>query len=682
MKILGALQMNIKLLEDWVAQKKKPDITAAIDIEAETVSCYVCGKRMRVQKTITRKITTLQHNSFNTYERVLECPAKCKYPSGLYVTHRATETNRLAPIGSNYGYDLEIYVGMERFVEHRQRDEIQKALKEKYSISISSGEISVLANRFLAHIEELHKNSSVEIRSALLSDGGYPLHIDCTTEGGKGTLLVIYAGWRNWVLGSWKIPTEAAATIEPCILEVSQAFGEPLAVMRDLGQPIACAIESATAKMSSRPKILACHFHFLRDVGKGILSGDYDHLRNLIRKLSIRDSIRKAVRATRKKSYPGDMDYFHTWFDHWLEVDKYPVLPGGLWGISLVISLGQWILDYSNDGRSLGFPFDCPYHNLYKRCQTAVKAIDYFLADVRFDHDVNKELERLKNAVSPLLESKEARKTVRDLEKRIELFDKIRGVFRFESEVIKSDSPNNIKSKIVGMPWSKDSDITAYEQFEKDMLNQVGVFVKNLRKQYEDKRTNADLRHAIKIILTRLDKHGKFLWGHSLIVQIESVCVVRLVDRTNNALESFFRQMKHGERRRSGRKILTRDFENIPAAAALATNLTDPDYIKVVCGSLDNLPDCFSKIDQKNRELFLNTPESEQLTDFLFNNHSLINSTDKSFIRRASVNAWLLAASNDKPVSMRRSNEVESDVYIAFAPFEDIERFLVKSTSC
>lgn len=51
----------------------------------------------------------------------------------------------------------------------------------------------------------------------------------------------------------------------------------------------------------------------------------------------------------------------------------------------------------------------------------------------------------------------------------------------------------------------------------------------------------------------------------------------RLVDRTNDCLESYFHSLKHGERRRSGRKVVTQDFERLPAAAALASiALTTP----------------------------------------------------------------------------------------------------------
>ena len=76
---------------------------------------------------------------------------------------------------------------------------------------------------------------------------------------------------------------------------------------------------------------------------------------------------------------------------------------------------------------------------------------------------------------------------------------------------------------------------------------------------------------------------------------------MKLVDRTNDELEGFFHCMKHGERRRSGRKILTQDFEQLPPAAALAKNLSHPDYVEILCGTLDGLPRAFAKLDQNDR---------------------------------------------------------------------------------
>ena len=77
---------------------------------------------------------------------------------------------------------------------------------------------------------------------------------------------------------------------------------------------------------------------------------------------------------------------------------------------------------------------------------------------------------------------------------------------------------------------------------------------------------------------------------------------LRVVERTNNLEENFFRDMKHRERRRSGRKVLTQDFERLPPAAALVPNLEKPDYIAILCGSLETLPAAFAELDALRRE--------------------------------------------------------------------------------
>ncbi len=119
------------------------------------------------------------------------------------------------------GYDVMTYVGLQRFLYHRQREEIRSALLHEHGISVSSGTISNLAKLFLGYLRELHNSRSDRLQDAMANDGGWPLHIDATGEDGRGTMLVAFSGWRHWVLGSWKIPTENADAILPC-LKISQ----------------------------------------------------------------------------------------------------------------------------------------------------------------------------------------------------------------------------------------------------------------------------------------------------------------------------------------------------------------------------------------------------------------------------------------------------------------------------
>ena len=74
------------------------------------------------------------------------------------------------------------------------------------------------------------------------------MHVDATGEDGRGTLLLVMAGWRQWVLGAWKISTERVELILPCLLETVRRFGAPCAAMRDLGRAMTPAIDDLVSE--------------------------------------------------------------------------------------------------------------------------------------------------------------------------------------------------------------------------------------------------------------------------------------------------------------------------------------------------------------------------------------------------------------------------------------------------
>ena len=158
------------------------------------------------------------------------------------------------------------------------------------------------------------------------------------------------------------------------------------------------------------------------------------------------------------------------------------------------------------------------------------------------------------------------------LRKRADLFDRLRSALRLEDQVPDAgNSPERTVQKL------------------NDVQSAVETLTASLRNERPARGPAKDLRQAIDLILSHLDRHGPNLWGYAIPLPgpSGSLRLVRLVERTNDDLESLFHSIKHGERRRSGRKILTQDFETLPPAAALATNLRHADYVSIVCGSND-----------------------------------------------------------------------------------------------
>jgi len=545
--------------------------------------CPICEGQWHVQKTTPHHGRTISHGQFEIRETIHVCSNRCRLDSGKLVTRRANLLARHIIPGKTVGYDVMTFVGLQRFVHHHQREEIRELVLHEHGIPLSSGTISNLTKLFLGYLWTLHNKHFQQIRDALSSDGGWPLHIDATGEDGRGTLLVALAGWRRWVLGSWKIPTEHTEAILPCLHEVVQKFGAPCAIMRDLGRAITPAVNTLLAELELNIPVLACHMHFLKDIGKDLLNPSYGELRDLFKRYKTLAKLRSLSRELGRKIGKDSRqarEHVKTWQD---KAATDHSIPRGVAGIATVRTITQWIIDYKADSTGLDYPFDRPYLDLYDRCMTACRAIDAFIYKRPPDPKVLKTLKRLRRIITPVASEVPFKQIVRRLRSRDKLFDELRDTLRL---VPKSSS---------GCRKTLTSDQAVAELH--DIRQQVESLTASLEKHRPKRGPAKDTRNAIDLILRHIHDHNDYLWGHVISISKEPGMQIRIVNRTNNIIESFFRCMKHDERRRSGRKILTQDFENLPPEAALAYNLKCPDYVSIVCGSLEHLHEAFAKID-------------------------------------------------------------------------------------
>jgi hypothetical protein len=585
---------------------------------------------MGIQKTLTRWGVTLEHGRFRIHESVHVCTSGCRQ-EGKLVTHRLSDLAELLPPRSVIGYDVMVHVGIERFVHHRQRAEISAALETDYGVALSSGEISELSRRFLIYLETLHRTSAPALRATLEADGGWPLHIDATGEDGRGTLLVAFAGWRRWVLGSWKIPTERADAILPKLQDVTDLFGAPCAIMRDLGRAVTEAAQGLVEALDISIPILACHYHFLADIGKDLSGNAHDKLRELFRKTGVRAQLR-AIARDLGRSLGKRVEEAREGVVLWQKGDD-PCIPAGPAGIAAVRALAQWALDFSADGSDEGFPFDLPYQDLYDRCLQICHATETFLRNGPEDGKVKKALERLHRILRPIAcNIPPFVPTATSLQRRASLFQELRKALRLTPE------PGEKKRML-----SSSNDTAQQIQELCDIRAAVKKLSASLQKRRPMRGPASDARQAIDIILSHLEIHGPFLWGHAIEIHRQSGTTTRVVDRTNDQLEGFLHSMKHGERRRSGRKILTQDFEQLPPAAALAKNLTHPDYVKIVCGTLDGLPRAFAKLDQENRSRSLAAKSAQPIATADIEGASM-NSTDRRLVRTERMAKHIMTA--------------------------------------
>jgi hypothetical protein len=595
----------------------------SIVVAEQAGACVVCDVRMTVQKTVQHTGLTLAHGSFRSRETVYVCPSGCKR-EGKLVTARSSSLAKLLLPKSKVGYDVMVHIGRARFIHCRQRAEIRADLQMQYGITLSTGEISSLSQRFLVYLETLHWKSAPALRQALESDGGWPLHIDATGEDGRGTMVTAFAGWRGWVLHAWKASTERAEFILPGIQRVAASFGPPCAIMRDLGRAMTEAADEFVQSLKKPIPVLACHFHFLADVGEGLLEDGNRQLRDLFRNAKLLPQLRAFVRQQGRnlgKSIGPGRDALTLWL---AQPDRFHPIPDGAGGITTVRSLAQWVLDYHADGAGLGFPFDLPWLDLYGRCLQLCAAIQTFLRQPPADTKVRKSLEKLSRILRPVECDVPPFVSIGEsLCKRSELFNQLRSALQLEDKHVSAGvDPQHAVRKL------------------NDIQSAVGKLTASLRKQRPQRGPAKDTRHAIDLILSHLDRHGPHLWGHAIEIPKRAGGGVRLVERTNNDLESLFHTIKHGERRRSGRKFLTHDFEVLPPTATLAANLRDPDYVHIVCGSLDGLAAAFAQLDAANRSRSIAAAPAPTTTI----ETASLSTLDKRFVRKPALGDRIMAA--------------------------------------
>lgn len=279
----------------------------------------------------------------------------------------------------------------------------------------------------------------------------------------------------------------------------------------------------------------------------------------------------------------------------------------------------------SRRGHRPGFPFDRPSLDLYDRCLQLAWATRAFLREPPADLKVTKSLERLHHLLRPVeCDVPPFASVGTALTLRANLFTELRDALRLKVD--------DAKPACEGEP-----EATKLQ----DIRTAVATLDASLRARRPARGPAKDTRHAIDLIVSHLDRHGPHLWGHAITIPVKGGTRVRLVDRTNNILESFFHALKHGERRRSGRKILTQDFERLPPAAALAVNLTHADYVQIVCGSLDRLPAAFAKLDAANRSRSVTAtarPPTVQVET------ASLSTADRRLIRTAAMGHRIMAA--------------------------------------
>lgn len=527
----------------------------------ELSECPVCGSTLNVQKTDTKTVVTMDIGAFFTKETVLFC----SHCHGIF---RSVQLRNLVPKGGTFGFDVIVEVGVALFVYCRSNQAIMADLATK-NVFISEREISYLGRKFIIYLALAHRQSQSAIREFLTSRGGYILHVDGTCEGDSPNLFCGLDGLSDLVLDAVKISSEKKDDLVPFFKGIKEQYGEPKALVHDMGKGILSAVEEV---FPDTPDFI-CHFHFLRDIGKDLLTDEYGSFLKRLRRLKVRPTLRRQAKYLEQKIDQGSHDISgiteSLQSGNWqaIDFDHVPMI--------IAYALIHWIFDYPSQSNGYGFPFDRAHLDFYRRIQEVHHLLEQ-IREVNFGNasKANRPFCRLYKMVAEITEDRRLNDLAKNIESKVGVFDKLRCAMR------------------IALPEGKNglNDDGGDSMDMKTIEEKVIAFRKWLTANKHREKTYANM-------VAQIDKYWEKLFADPIAVITSDGIQTVQPQRTNNILERFFRDEKRRGRKKTGMASLNKMLKTILADTPLVQNLKNDQYVKIILNGCSTLGERFSQID-------------------------------------------------------------------------------------
>ena len=498
----------------------------------------------RVQKTTSRQVVTLELSAFHAVEVVRTTSDHQRRRSSLLAG--------LVPKGGKYGYDLITHVGIEAFLHGR---ELRNIAAELSPLPVPFSSLHDLLMKFLYYFGHWHRQyAAPRLRDEFRQRGRTTWLMDATVEPGTPMYFGLLEAEGGVCLQAWKIATEHADDIVPCLQEATQRFGLPSEVLHDLGDAMTVACE--TAWQGTMPHRV-CQFHLLRDIGEDLYGGPQATLTELVRKLKLHPRLKEQRRGQTE------------WLREHVEDSTALVqllrgqaadTPPDVLGRELAVAFHQWILDYASDGRRQGYPFDPYLLYFHRRVVRAAAALERLLSEPTVRQRSPQVLGNLSRMLRDYLTDTRVIAVANEFERAWQLFTRLRTAMRLSAQ---GESP-------LHDPYLLESE----EGMR--MKQSLEAFREECREKSQQ-LTDPQEAKPWRIVVVHLDRYWTMLFGKGCS------------QRTTNPLESHWCKGKRRCRKRHGRKKLTRDFHCLPPEIMLVPNLENPHYVERILGGLSHL---------------------------------------------------------------------------------------------
>ncbi len=528
---------------------------------------------MKVLKSRRKRVITLDIGPFDAVETVLVGPDRRVYHS--------PQLRGLTPQRCTYGYDVLVYVGTGLFCRNCSESQLIEELARR-NVPISQSEIGFLGRKFVAYLAIAHQQSHRQLRNHMALQGGYVLHMDGTCEGDSPHLFTGMDGIAKIVLDNIKIPSERADLIVPFLRQIKRQYGDPIALVHDMGQGILSAVKTV---FEGIPDFI-CHFHFLRDIGKDLFETDYSKIRTRLRKHKIRPVLRRKAKAL-EEVVNDDPNMAACLL---ASLDKGQLDPELLESMPELAAYAMihWTFDTSDQLDGYGFPFDCQHLIFYQQLRDLHSFVTkYSLSAIPHDSANHRALLSLWRPLTRIMEDRQLTRAALHMQRKVVWFKRLR-------EALAMAIPGEKKAL---------NDDGQYAN-----MNSIQEKVTAFREQIMADATLSGKDEYRKMV-KQIDKYWEKLFADPITANTPNGDVIIQPQRTNNILERFFRDLKRGNRKKTGSVSLNRTIKSILSDTPLVKNLDNPEYMRILLDGCSTLEERFEKIDSK---LVLDRLKAEQ----------------------------------------------------------------------
>ena len=527
-------------------------------------TCPKCHEKLKVSKTRRRTVVTMSMGAIIAYEKHL-C---CKSCQELYTSE---VLGKIVPAHCTFGYDVLVHVGKSLFLYHRNSREVCQELTPR-GIKISPREVDYLGQRFIIFLALAHRKCSPRIREFMQDKGGYIFHLDGTCDGSSPHLMSGLDSISEIVLANTKLATENSDQIIPFLQDrVQKVFGDPIAVVTDMGAGILKAVEHVFEGIIH----LICHFHFLRDIGRDLLQTDYEMVRQRLKKHKIVAKLKKRARMFEKAmdNQPNVVNAFVDGLDHKQLSES--MAPDAM--VACAYSLIEWALAGKKQGQGYGFPFDRVHVDFTQRLYNLQAYLKRFERASFQDRNVLRPFNQLMGDLVDLIDDAKLKKAMREIDGKIQVFEALRTAMRI--------APTDGKQ---GLNFNG-TDVNL-----KTIEKRVTRFCKHLKSD----RDRYD-REEYQKMIGQIEKYWDKLFADPITVQTNKGKVTIVPQRTNNIMEQLFRDHKKSHCRKTGNSRMDKALQTVLADTPLIKNLENDQYMNILLDGKSNLEEVFAEIDIK-----------------------------------------------------------------------------------